>query len=226
MDVADNWEWSLVTLRANNIIFITRFGAAYPTGMPVSGTDWFKRWPATCSAPSQCLNQFWLITKCAIKNKFQWNLFESNIKLFVPEDACENVVWDMSVICSGFNVLAGISTKMVWICEFHFYALFVAKQDSEPMISCCPFFCPLPNVKKPLWLHRGSLKMDTFFHPALYSGCNYLTMLGLKLKHVCKRGVCQPASQPTNHLKPLFKTPRKAVSVINMLSLSVQEFAL
>ena len=30
--------------------------------------------------------------------------------------------------------------------------------------------------------------MDTKFHPTLYNGCNYLSMLGFKLIHVSKRG--------------------------------------
>ena len=30
--------------------------------------------------------------------------------------------------------------------------------------------------------------MDKYFHPTLYNGCNYLSMLGLKLIHVRKRG--------------------------------------
>ena len=30
--------------------------------------------------------------------------------------------------------------------------------------------------------------MDKLFHPTLYNGCNYLSMLGLKLNHVSKRG--------------------------------------
>ena len=30
--------------------------------------------------------------------------------------------------------------------------------------------------------------MDKLFHPTLYNGCNYLSMLGLKVNHVSKRG--------------------------------------
>ena len=48
-----------------------------------------------------------------------------------------------------------------------------------------------------IWMHRHqklasrhhwSLGMDKQFHPTVYSGCNYLSMLGLKLNHVSKRG--------------------------------------
>ena len=36
-------------------------------------------------------------------------------------------------------------------------------------------------------LHRWSLGMDKQFHPTLYNGCDYISMLGLKLMHVSKR---------------------------------------
>ena len=43
----------------------------------------------------------------------------------------------------------------------------------------------LLTVPKLLWLHK--FRMDKWFHPAFYNGCNYLSMLGLKLNHVSKR---------------------------------------
>ena len=36
--------------------------------------------------------------------------------------------------------------------------------------------------------NRWSLGMDKQFHPTLYWACGYLSMLGLKLNHVSKRG--------------------------------------
>ena len=33
-----------------------------------------------------------------------------------------------------------------------------------------------------------SLEMDKWFHPTHFNGCNYLSMLGLRLIHVSKRG--------------------------------------
>ena len=35
-------------------------------------------------------------------------------------------------------------------------------------------------------LHHWSLRMDKYFHPILYNGCNHLYMLGLKLIHFSK----------------------------------------
>ena len=37
-------------------------------------------------------------------------------------------------------------------------------------------------------LHHWILGMDKLFHPTVYNECNYLSMLGLKLNHVSKRG--------------------------------------
>ena len=40
----------------------------------------------------------------------------------------------------------------------------------------------------PEQLQRWSLGMDKYFHPTLYNGCSYLSMLWLKLNHVSKKG--------------------------------------
>ena len=42
--------------------------------------------------------------------------------------------------------------------------------------------------------NRWSLGMDKCFHPTVYNGCDYLSMLGLKLNHVSKRAPCSMAS--------------------------------
>ena len=44
------------------------------------------------------------------------------------------------------------------------------------------------SIAKLQRLHRLSLGMDKWFHPTHYNGCKYLSMLGLKLNHVSKRG--------------------------------------
>ena len=50
---------------------------------------------------------------------------------------------------------------------------------------------PFPNF------NRWSLGMDKWIHPTLDNGCNYLSMLGLKLNHARKRS---PQKQITAHL--------------------------
>ena len=46
-------------------------------------------------------------------------------------------------------------------------------------------YLSIPKLQR---LHRWSLGMDKQFHSTHYNGCNHLSMLGLKLIHVCKRG--------------------------------------
>ena len=76
------------------------------------------------------------------------------------------------------------------------------------------------SISKLQRLHCWSLGMDKLFHPTVYNGCNYLSMLGLKLNQVSKRGpwcqwplqhgsiwhdiACSTAVTETNH-KPEFK---------------------
>ena len=43
-------------------------------------------------------------------------------------------------------------------------------------------------IPKLQWLHHWSLVMDNQFHPTLYNGSNYLSMLGLKFINVSNRG--------------------------------------
>ena len=43
----------------------------------------------------------------------------------------------------------------------------------------------IPKLQR---LHCWSLGMGKKFHPTLYNGCDYLSMLGLKLNHVSQRG--------------------------------------
>ena len=44
------------------------------------------------------------------------------------------------------------------------------------------------SIPKLHLLHRWSLGMDKLFHPTLYSACDYLSMLRLKLIHVNESG--------------------------------------
>ena len=48
--------------------------------------------------------------------------------------------------------------------------------------------CNYLSISKLQRLHRWSLEMDKKFHPTLNTGCDYLSMLGLKLNYVSKRG--------------------------------------
>ena len=46
-------------------------------------------------------------------------------------------------------------------------------------------YLSIPKLQR---LNRWSLGMDKLFPPMLDNGCNYLSMLGLKLNHVSKKG--------------------------------------
>ena len=64
-----------------------------------SNQQWFTQWLVAYSAPSHYLNQCWVIVNWTIRNKLRWNL-NRNTKLFIHENALENVVWKMVVILS------------------------------------------------------------------------------------------------------------------------------
>ena len=59
------------------------------------------------------------------------------------------------------------------------------------------------SIHKLQRLHRWSLRMDKQFHPTFYNGCNYLSMLGLKLNHVSKRGHWYPGGLIVFDLIPI-----------------------
>ena len=98
------------------------------------GQPWFRLWFGACSAPSHYLNQCWLIVNWTLRNKLQWNLNQIT-KLFIHENAFENVVWKMAAILSGpqcvnppgadvmtrtktkHNIPVSISYGMYCICE-------------------------------------------------------------------------------------------------------------
>ena len=70
-------------------------------------------------ACSHYLNRWWNIVNWTLKNKFQW-YFHPNTAIFIQENAFENVVWKMTVICHDMlssNVWQGIwqSVAMVLI---------------------------------------------------------------------------------------------------------------
>ena len=69
-----------------------------------SAQHWFRYWLVAYSAPSHYLNQCWVIVNCTLRNKFQWN-FNQNTKLFIHENACENIVCEMAAILSRGNEL-------------------------------------------------------------------------------------------------------------------------
>ena len=59
------------------------------------GFIWLVAW----SAPSHCLKQCWNIVNWTLRNKLQWN-FNQNTKLFIHENASENILCKKAAILS------------------------------------------------------------------------------------------------------------------------------
>ena len=72
-----------------------------------SGQHWFRQWLVAYWAPSHYLNQCWVIVNENLRNKVQWN-FNQNKKLFIHENAFENVVCEMADILSRGRWVNGI----------------------------------------------------------------------------------------------------------------------
>ena len=58
---------------------------------------WSRWWLVAFSAPSHYLNQYWTIVNWTLRSKLQWN---QNAKLFIHENAYENIVCKMVAILS------------------------------------------------------------------------------------------------------------------------------
>ena len=74
-------------------------------GLRESGQHWFRWWFVIYSAQSHYRNQFWFIVNWTLRNKFRWN-FNQNRKLFIHENASENVLCEMTAIL--FRVGGGV----------------------------------------------------------------------------------------------------------------------
>ena len=97
------------------------------------------------SAPSHYLNQCWVIVNWTLWNKVQWN-FNQNTKLFIHENAFENIVRKLAAIvfwlqCVKENLLA-CDNIMTWLeCGspnitfiFTSYLSFIRKAQKKPTL--------------------------------------------------------------------------------------------
>ena len=70
---------------------------------------------------------------------------------------------------------------------------------------------PFPKLQQ---LHCWSLVKDRWFHPTLYVRCNYLSMLGLNLNHVCEMGPwSSTARQPFKYWLHIYVDPNLVINV-------------
>ena len=74
---------------------------------------------------------------------------------------------------------------------------------------------------------RWSLVKDKLFHPTLYHGCNYLSMLGLKVIHVIKRGSCCLPLRVVHRVKAtaVQNCPRNTIGLMGDYPLNLPYFA-
>ena len=71
---------------------------------------------------------------------------------------------------------------------------------------------PFPN-----WTVKPT--MDTLFYPTLYNGCNYLSMLGLKLNHVSKGGPCTWRQQTQQTMNRVHNS-QDILRAVNMITVT------
>ena len=88
------------------------------------------------SASSHYLKQCWLIVNWTFRNKRQWN-FSQNRKLFVHENASENIVGEMQPFCSGEDELNAGHFNLI-SCAISFVMVMCGSIDPESM--CLPNF--------------------------------------------------------------------------------------
>ena len=84
-------------------------------------------WLVACSAPSQYLNQCWVIVKQYLRNKVQWNS-NGNTTIFSHENAFEKVICEKVVILSRGR----------WdiLCQRRSFILFYHTQVSSSAEAC------------------------------------------------------------------------------------------
>ena len=164
------------------------------------GQHWFRKWLGAEQATSHYLNQCWLIVNWTLGNKLQWNS-DKNTKLFIHENAFENIVCEMAAILSRgrwVNTLAAkglapcstrSSVAMVltvldnWNFAFHkeMHQLTVAYQsgDVQNIKSTLCFF--KQYSMKGVNLNQPRLYHDTGVSDYMFCGKNHIQCLG----HMC-----------------------------------------
>ena len=91
---------NLFLMSRRSTVYLGRQSSAYKLkiSLPTDQLLWLL---VAYSAPSHYLNQCWIIVNWIHGNKFQWDS-NQNIKLFVNNDASENIVCEMAaILCSG-----------------------------------------------------------------------------------------------------------------------------
>ena len=127
-----------------------------------SGQHWFRWWCVAYSAPSHYLSQCWLIVNWTLRNKLQWN-FNQNTKIFIHENAPENIVCEMVAIFSGGYELSIHNTDSIPVVAIH--ACYASGAEAlcfrvvRPSVrpSVCPSVRPSEAWNTLFWPVHGSV---------------------------------------------------------------------
>ena len=98
-------ENSPFLLSKSTITVLTDFPLVLHIWVNEQGQHWFRYCLVPHLAPSHYLNRCWVIVNENPRNKLQWN-FDQNVKLFIHENASENVICKMMVILSRGDELS------------------------------------------------------------------------------------------------------------------------
>ena len=70
-----------------------------------SDQHWFRKWLVAYSTPSHYLIQCCVIVNWTLRDKLKWD-FDQNTKIFIHENAYENIVCEITAILSGEDGLS------------------------------------------------------------------------------------------------------------------------
>ena len=142
-----------------------------------------------------------VVIKCVFPNEFMWRNYQQSAE----DEIYSSPVTDVAVS----------SWKSEWLNANHLDGLVAILIVAAPVQNCFIYLSQCPVYKHgltlmPAWisnpkcskaydehyfsipklqgLHRWSLTVGKWFHPALNNGCNFSSMLGLKVIHVREKG--------------------------------------
>ena len=120
-----------------------------PPPPPLVPHAWFKSWLVAYSAPNHYLNQFWIIVNLTFRNKLQWKC-NQNTKLFIHENASENIVCETAAILSRARWVNPCNRQEIWVIHphavyFHTLPVIILELPPNKGLTKVRHFCVPPN---------------------------------------------------------------------------------
>ena len=138
------------------------------------------------------MNQCWNIVNSNHREKFLWNL-NPNWYIFIQNNRFENVVCEIVSILSRPQYVYYTIIPPTLHCERSIAYIWSPGTSWNPQSSMSLVITYMVKSWMKLLIHSHtprcngwSLGIDKYFHPTFHNRCDYLSMLGLKLNHVCK----------------------------------------